>query len=258
MIFYESARKKLNNKTPVDVVLDAPYIKIPKVDKAIVKKDGIPVDYELDWSTPQICLFVGKPNRGKTHAMKHLVMERCLAPDGFKFGVVFTGTTFDDEYDWVPNNAVIQGYDRVAFFRYLSFLEEMSPNIPSNFIIFDDLVGILDKQDPYLLNFICNHRHYNCTVFLSIQYIFQGATPTLRECVTKAFLFNTKTKKTLNALFECYGQFFERYKDFKTFFMEKTSKKFECILFVQDNDDIRENYFEYKAPAELPLVKLIW
>ena len=64
-----------------------------------------------------------------------------------------------------------------------------------------------------------------------------------------AFLFNSKGKRTLEALFENFGQLFEDFKSFKAYFQQLTSEKHTAMLFIQDIDNIDENYLQFKAPS---------
>lgn len=72
--------------------------------------------------------------------------------------------------------------------------------------------------------------------------------PTLRECTTIAVLFNSKGHRTIEGLFENFGQLFDNIKEFKQYFLELTSEKYVAMLYLQDEDNIEENYLYFKAP----------
>lgn len=209
----------------------------------------------MDFEHPKVVLFLGKPNRGKTYAMKHLVLDQTLVDDGFKFGMVFTGSDFNDDYKWMPESYIVNGWNLSAFILWIEYLKQMRKKHDKpvkNFLVFDDLVGRIPLSCSEWNNFICNHRHYGTSVFISCQYLTRGTSPTFRECVNYAILFNTKTLLTLKILYEVFGQLFPTQREFINFFMSNTTEKYTAILYDQDQDDISLNYLKYKAPAKVP------
>ncbi len=48
------------------------------------------------------------------------------------------------------------------------------------------------------------------------------------------------------------GQEFDNAKKFKNFLIEKTSKPYHCLIYIEDGDDINTKYMEYKAPSDYP------
>ena len=72
--------------------------------------------------------------------------------------------------------------------------------------------------------------------------------PTLRECTTVALLFNSKGKRTINGLFENFGQLFDNYDDFKNYFLALTKEPYVAMMYLQDIDDINNNYLYFKSP----------
>ena len=68
----------------------------------------------------------------------------------YKFGIVMTGSKFNNDYKYLPQDYVFEGVDHEELDNYLEALEEMkeeSDYIPPSFVCFDDLVGILSKFD---------------------------------------------------------------------------------------------------------------
>ena len=139
----------------------------------------------MDWSEPRTTVLVGRKHSGKTNALRYIIHLNTIKQKRYKFGVVFTNTKFDDEYTFMPEGYIIQGWDVDVFNEYLDQLlkakeDSKDEKIPCNFIIFDDLVSVLTDSSEFN-NFICNHRHYNTHVFLCAQYLKRGVTTTLRE-----------------------------------------------------------------------------
>lgn len=206
---------------------------------------------ELDFTTPQVCVFLGKPKQGKSWALRWAILRETVDKKNFKHGLVFTRTKFNGQYDYLPDDYVYEDYSAEILQQYLDGLKKMEQkDIEPSFILFDDIQGLLSNSDPSLTQLVSNHRHFKISVFFCFQYIYgRGSTPVLRECTTMAFLFNSKGKRTLEALYENFGQLFDSFKEFKDYYLACTKEKHTAMLYVQDVDNKEENYLQFKAPS---------
>ena len=209
----------------------------------------------LDLSTPSVLLFCGKPNKGKSVAIKFTILKHTLDKfqgcAKFQFGIVFTRTSYNSDYDFIPSDYVYDGYDEDILRQYLDGLKseiENGKSVPPNFVVFDDLIGLLSKNDPFLTNFLGTHRHTNTYIFLATQHLKTGASTTLREVCSHAIIFNSKQTNTIQSLYENFGQMFDNIGDFKDNFWDITKTPYTAMLYLQDTDNIEENYLAYKAP----------
>ena len=157
---------------------------------------------ELDFTTPQISVFLGKPKKGKSWALRWAVLKNTIDNKIFKYGIVFTRTKFNGDYNWIPDDYVYEDYDPMVLQQYLDGLKQLDPEeLEPSFIIFDDIQGAINPQDPVITSLNACHRHYKISIFYGLQYIYsRGSTPVLRECTTLAFLFNSKGKRTIEAI----------------------------------------------------------
>ena len=207
---------------------------------------------ELDFSNPQVCIFLGKPKQGKSWALRHTILKNTIDENrNFKHGIVFTKTKFNGGYDYLPDDYIYEDYNPQILQQYLDGLKELDPkHIEPSFVIFDDIQGLLSSGDATLTQLVSNHRHFKISCFFCFQYIHsKGSTPLLRECTTMAFLFNSKGKRTLEAIYENFGQLFDNFKEFKEYYLACTKEKHTAMLYIQDVDNIEENYLQYKAPS---------
>ena len=203
---------------------------------------------ELDFTTPQISVFVGKPKSGKSWALRWCILKQTADKRHFKWGIVFTRTKFNGDYDYLPDDYVYEDYDPLILQQYLDGIKKLETIEPS-FIIFDDIQGVLNGNDPVLTSLNACHRHYKISVFYCFQYIYgRGSTPVLRECCTLAFLFNSKGNRTLQALYENFGQLFDSFQEFKEYFLAITKEKHTAMLYIQDIDEKENNYMLFRAP----------
>ena len=205
---------------------------------------------DINFKTPQIVVCVGKPRMGKSNAVKYFLLKNMLNKKIFKFGIVFTRTKFNNDYDYIPDQYIYTEYKPELLKQYMDGLEKIkkkSGKIPPNFVIFDDQQGLLNRNDPVLVNYISSFRHYSSSLFLNFQYLF-GAAPILRECTTYCLMFRSVGHRTINGLFENFGMMFDNMNDFKQYFLKNTKKKHTCILYSQKENKLKNNYKQFKAP----------
>jgi hypothetical protein len=110
------------------------------------------------------------------------------------------------------------------------------------------LIGLLGKNDPFLINFFGTHRHTNTDIYLATQHLNTGANTTLREITTYAILFGRRQKNTIESLFDNFGQLFENIKAFKEHYFKITSAPFTAMLYDNRNEEFDDNYKSFKAP----------
>ena len=210
---------------------------------------------QLNFKNPQVVVCVGKPKRGKSYAVKWAILKNTLDKKIFKYGIVFTKTKFNKDFEYIPDEYVYEDYDPLILQQYLDGIKQQDKIVPS-FIIFDDIQGVIEANDPVLTSLIACHRHYKISIFFCFQYIYgHGSTPVLRECTTYAILFNSKGDRTLRALYENFGQLFDSYNDFKEYFLACTSEPHTAMLYIQDLDHLEDNYLQFKAPANMDKYK---
>ena len=164
---------------------------------------------ELDFENPQVVVCVGKPKRGKSWTTRYLILKNSVDQKIFKYGIVFTRTKWNKDYDYIPEEYVYDTYDSEILENYLQGLQN-AEKIEPNFVVFDDQQGLINRNDPVLQNFVACHRHFKCTIFFNFQYLY-GSSPLIRECTTIAILFNSKGERTLRGLYENFGQLFENF-----------------------------------------------
>ena len=102
---------------------------------------------ELDFTTPQISVFLGKPKKGKSWALRWAVLKNTIDKKIFKYGIVFTRTKFNGDYDWLPDEYVYEDYDPMVLQQYLDGLKQLSEEeLEPSFIIFDDITTRSNRE----------------------------------------------------------------------------------------------------------------
>lgn len=224
-----------------------------------------------DLMKPPFCaLLIGKPKSGKSHLAKYLTYFYCaarhsLAPNELaQWVVVFTGSRFNDDYSFLPEQA-IREYSKDSFIEYKERMDQMASEakrqgkkLPQNLLIMDDLAGILNASDELFNSFVTRHRHYSTNIIVCIQYVNKNISTTVRECITHAFLFKSKKRITIKALWEAFGQDFSL-EDFEQLLWARANnEEHTCMLVMEHVDEIAENYRTFKAPAQLPNRRIVF
>ena len=202
----------------------------------------------VNWKDPQIVVSIGRPKKGKSNSTKYFILKNALERDIYKFGICFTKTKFNNDYNYLPEEYVYQGWDEETLQKYLNGLENMEKR-PRNFVIFEDLVSVIDRNNPTLANFISTHRHYNSDIYINSQYLYSTVnTPLFRECTSICLMFSTKMKKSIKGLYETYGQYFENENHFKDHLFNTTKEKYTAMVYLQEIDNLEDNYLKLLCP----------
>jgi hypothetical protein len=211
-------------------------------------KDNIEIDFE-----PCSCyLLSGKSKSGKSYLMKYLITSKAFSSDKYKFGIVFTTSgIYNDDYDFLPKKSVREFNEDTfkAWFDHLKSLKERyGDNIPRNFIVFDDLMGVLSDSN-LVKNFISSYRHWGTDIYIAVQYVASSASSTLlRQQVNYAFIFRDSNMDSLKYLYKAFGQQYDKLTDFKTHLNKATEEQFSSCLYIRDELDRDKNYLSFLAP----------
>lgn len=219
---------------------------------------------------PSLIILAGSSRSGKTYTTKSLILDHVKGKDHLNFGLVFTTTKFRCDYTLIPDRYVLEGFDINIIDKYLNTVKEHYGSVieknqkkgreahigvPASFIVFDDIIPLINQQDKKWKNFISTFRHYNISLFFSVQYIHM-VSPLVRQQADYAFIFFHEQDKSIQALFETFGGLFEKKKHFKNFLHENTTERYACLVFIKDAYYLEEKYKKYKAPFPLKKIKL--
>jgi hypothetical protein len=209
----------------------------------------------------KLFVLVGKSFKGKSYMMRYILSD-WLRTGKVKFGLVFCKTTFNNDFtSFLPKDKVIEGYDEEILKKYVDNLKNIikeKGSVPPSFLVFDDLVGVLNNQSDWFNNFMSTFRHYNINIFIAAQYLTgKKAISTLtREQTNFAIMFNSRTRRTLENLYESYGGLFPSLEEFKTYFIDGTKQQpYVAMLYSEHIDELEDNYNFIKAPAEYQKIK---
>lgn len=206
---------------------------------------------------PGFLVISAKPCSGKSHLIKYLMLlnHPDFTHNDFKYGIVFTSTSFNRDYEsYIPNEFIHSQYNPDVLQNLMTLQENQ---IRSNgsaqraFIIFDDCLPMKAFGTQLWLNLCTQYRHYGLTVILSSQYIFRVPAVT-REIASNAIFFKQTTRRSAEALYETYGGNFNNLKQFSDYL-----NKLEQYQFVSYNPNSPETelsklYPVLRCPANIP------
>lgn len=223
---------------------------------------------DFDWPHSQLFVFLGRSGSGKSNFIKFLLYKMFAHPDPakrWKFGISFVRTKFNHDYDYLPDKYVYEGVlntDKkknedsdmvVKIKKYISNLEEMKrkgKKIPQNFLLFDDMVGLLDGDNSYMNNLWSKFRHTNTNILISVQYCNarKGLNQLLKEQTNNVLAWKTNNQRTYQVVFECWGNGFRNVKEFEQHWNKHTEKDFQAMLIRTYQKEQKKYYSSVMAP----------
>lgn len=205
-----------------------------------------------------ITLF-GKSNSGKSYLTRYLVHQALLSKK-FKQVIVFCPTKFNNDFDFLPDECLVEGYDEEFLSVYLSnlkaYAEKHKKIPPASLLIFDDVIGDL-KQTDLFEHFCSTFRHYGCSMILSSQLCSKGVGTVLRTQSNYSFIFRQFDLRQKKSIWENFGNMMSE-KDYYLLLDEMTSEDHRCMFVNRDMKTIDDVYKSFKAPASYPKAKVVF
>jgi hypothetical protein len=196
------------------------------------------------FTVPGLHILASKPEGGKSTLIK-FELYKGAQQKTYDYAIIFTKNTDDGFEKIIDESYIYYNYKDSALAKILKFQKDKieEGNSLKLLLIFDDVIGSIDFNFPLMTILITRYRHFNIGVVFSTQYLFK-IPPTIRECASKAIMFYQKTKKSLNACYETYGQSFGTYKKFAEYLISNT-KDYQFIV-SNGKNSINTGKFEIK------------
>jgi tRNA uridine 5-carbamoylmethylation protein Kti12 len=208
----------------------------------------------MNINIPSIIIISGKPGSGKSHLIKYWLF---MNKKKFDFGIVLTKTSFDDGYTYIPKDFIHPDYDENVIQSLMKIQKKLiKDDIHKNvFLIIDDCLT-KEFNTEIFQDLITQSRHYNITIIICTQYIYK-VNPTIRECANYAIIFRQSTGRSLEALYESFGQHFEKLDTFSRYITDNTyDHQFIFVDINSQSDNINEIYKVYKVQEVIPKFKV--
>jgi hypothetical protein len=202
---------------------------------------------------PCFFLLIGKGRKGKSYYSRWLILDR-MVNAGWKFGICFTGSAYTGAYDWLPKEAVVDGFSEEKLVQYMNGLKAAMASgkeIPPNFVWLDDCGGIIraNGTSSVMENFWRTARHTNTNVIVCEQYLNTGLPTVLRLQCDYAIMWYHENARTLENLWKEFGGAYEKKEDFVRHFKRCCREQYAAMLYVEREERREDNFLSVKAPA---------
>jgi hypothetical protein len=173
----------------------------------------------LNLDYPFSIIITGMPGAGKTGFIKYIFLSNhpTYKEDPFKYGIVFTNTKFDNEYDYCPQKYVHAAYNEDILRNFIELQKENSHH--KTFIVFDDCLDKKAFQSKLFTELVTQYRHLNINLIITAQYL-KLVTPAMKECCRYAILLKSSTEDSIKSNYESFGFGFSDRKKFEEYIRE--------------------------------------
>jgi hypothetical protein len=209
-------------------------------------------------SKPSVYLLLGKQDSGKTFLLRDLFYSMSKNKF-FEFGYAYSASSHyankECSLNFLDKKHIFNGFKEKHLQGYIEGLikikEELQAQgkeMPHNFIIFEDVLGLIHFESEFMKNWMCKYRHTNTSIFFCAQYLKGGVGTNFREYCKYVFIFKQNTDRSKEALYKEFGtQWFEREDDFCQYLTDVTKQKYHCLLYIHGNETFEESWFDHCA-----------
>lgn len=219
---------------------------------------------ELELVLPHVALLVGKPRTGKSVFMNYLthqlMVDQPRLPDrtdqtqvdtktgpAFDYVVVVSPTVLQNrDYDWLDDSFKHTEFNSALLQRL--FETQQKNKSPRCLLIMDDAVGNKEMNGNDMKRLMTTYRHWNITVWLSVQYLNQAVPTVIRDCCTMVLWGRMTTKRSIDAMYESFGMSRFSRNGFEA--LLRQIKRHEFVLHRPYERD--DEYVLVRAPFPLP------
>lgn len=204
---------------------------------------------EFCFKLPFTLIINGKAGSGKSHLLKYIMRETSKAEISFDYGIVFSNTAWEGSFNYVPEQFVYEDYNEEVIEKLIKLQEDnLKKKINKQaFIILDDCCSENEYNSTILKKLFIMGRHYMISLILTTQYPHL-VPPCLRSNSNFNVFFNIgEGIREMRAVYECYGQRFKNYDEFRIFYYDNIADH----KFIMWRGEV-DGYQVYKAPDIIP------
>ena len=194
----------------------------------------------LNFELPNVFLLNGRARSGKTYLLKFLVH---YLKDRFNRIILFSPSAGRNQaYNWLSKKYQYQATHE---------LDKQIANIKKNkkeilktnknhqlLIILDDCLGLSTFSKGSLVNLFTTFRHDQISIILTSQFL-NKVPPVIRANSAYIFLFKTRLKQEIEAVYKNFLTDLENVKKAEEFINKMTSRDYEWLLIQQFEDNER-------------------
>lgn len=187
--------------------------------------------------------IVGKRNRGKSHLLLKMLLNKKLLKDKFDEVILINPTyKYDEKYHVIKFTEVFEEFSIELVDDLLNKFQE---NTEKNkiLLILDDCIAeneFKSNQSDHPLNRLAvNGRHWGVSLIILSQK-YNALSPYVRAQLDYIILFETSNHYELKTLYEEYGN--GTFKEFEEFLHRVYTKKHDFLVIDNINNNMLKNF----------------
>lgn len=213
-------------------------IEIKELDINSLRPNNFSIEKDLGGSKITI---IGKPGSGKSVLIKYLLYsKRHIIPTG----IVFSGTEDSNQfYEKMFNKIFIfDSFNKTALEDFIRRQKLAKKNFPPSYnpwavLIMDDCMDDVSIfNDPLLVGFFKNSRHWNILSIFANQYVFDFK-PVIRTNIDGVFIFREPSHANREKIYKNFASIIPSYKLFCKL-LDSLTSDYTC-LFI--NNQVQTN-----------------
>lgn len=207
---------------------------------------------DLNFNDHFILNIFGMCGSGKSHTLKYIIHD-AAKNNKFDHLLLFTNTSFNDQYDYIPHQYIHSAYDEEIIKNYMELQRKcVLDGVKSRgIIIYDDCLGISHFGSKAMQILMSQYRQFNISLIICSQSVSKIPLD-IRNLSQYAIIFRFEAEVVIKSCFESFGVLFNNWKEFKEFFMKATCQKYR-FLYYDRNKSTEGKEVAYKS-LKCPLV----
>lgn len=209
---------------------------------------------------PFSMIITGMPGAGKTGFIKYIFCQNTKknTKDPFRYGIIFTHSKQDNEYNFLPQKYIHPTYDPDILQEFINIQKKekkKNGSAPKCFLVFDDCLDKKAFMSKLFIELVTTYRHLNINIIITAQYL-KNLTTTMREACRYAVLMKQTTDTSIIASFNNFGYGFKNLNEFRAFLIENTMDH-GAVFIDRRASKLEDVYrvFKFPNPKELPSIK---
>ena len=206
----------------------------------------------LDFDKHFILNIFGMCLSGKSQCLKY-ILYYYAKKNKFDHLLLFTNTSFNNQYDYIPEQFIHKAYDEDIIQNYMELQKGFILNGQNSrgIIIFDDCMGISHFLSPVFKTLSSQFRQFNLSIIICSQSV-TSIPLDVRNLAQYAIIFRFEAERVIKSCYESFGVLCNNWQDFKELLLNATNAKHR-YLFYDKMKSIEGRNVAYKS-LKCPLV----
>lgn len=204
----------------------------------------------LDFEKHFILNIFGVCSSGKSECLKYILYYYAQKKK-FDHMLLFTNTSFNNQYDYIPEQYIHPAYDEEIIKNYMELQRNfIAEGKKSNaVIVFDDCLGLDHFASRTFLTLASQFRQFHISIIICSQSV--SAIPlNIRNLAQYAIIFRFEAERVIKACYESFGVLCDNWQEFKQMLIKATSQKYHFLFYdrMKSIDGKEKAYKSLKCP----------